>query len=647
MSMKAASPYYRKDIDGLRGLAILAVVIYHICPQFLPAGFLGVDVFFVISGFLITSILVREMKNEQFKFLRFYSRRIIRLLPALTLVLFFVAVGGYFWLLPDEFLSLGKHISAASIFGSNFLLLNEVGYFDLASTKKVLLHLWSLAIEEQFYFFWPIFLWILFRRKLFFSIKSVTLIFCFLSIALFIYLMNTNPSEAFYLPFSRFWQISAGAWLATLNIKDDFKKIIPSANSVAFLSLGALFTLFIANEYLTKFSYFGHILATVSTILIILAYDSTLNTKILSNRFIVFIGLISYPLYLWHWPILFFLRLDNTELNLITSLAAAIASFVLALLTYYLIETPIANLTLPRKKVASIFLLLVLFILGGIGSAIKQKKISPQSNMGEFTALSQAKDDWIYPMIPMRFIKMEPADMPIYKIGQQTSEVLFIGDSNMEQYFARIKKVVSPLSLNSAVFLTGGGCIPIPNVITFMYSCNSYLKRVESYAASPNVKSIVVAAQWFGYFITDEEKNKFESKSFDNPEALDGIFNEFKKFMQKIGKDKKIYIVLNIPVSEKFDPAHMIKRNFPSTKIIFYQPDFLRADFDKKMAPINERLKKVAAAIGATIIDPMNSLCNDTSCKTTLNQQPIYKDYCHMTATYSQHHATFIDQVMQ
>jgi len=196
---------YRPDIDGLRAVAVLSVVAFHAFPDYLTGGFVGVDVFFVISGYLITSILVKQHREAKFSFGDFYSRRARRILPALCLVLLACLLFGYLALLPDEFANLGRHMAAAAAFAANLSFWREAGYFAPASEFQPLLHLWSLGIEEQFYLLWPLVLAFAWRRR--FNILQVVLFLTAASFAANLVLTHIDSTAAFYFPLSRFWQV--------------------------------------------------------------------------------------------------------------------------------------------------------------------------------------------------------------------------------------------------------------------------------------------------------------------------------------------------------------------------------------------------------------------------------------------------------
>ena len=209
-------PKYRADIDGLRAIAVLSVVTFHAFPNLLKGGFIGVDIFFVISGFLISTIIFSSLEKNSFSFVEFYSRRIKRIFPALLLVLIACYILGWFVLLPDEYKQLGKHIAGGAGFVSNLVFWQESGYFDNAAETKPLLHLWSLGIEEQFYLIWPLLLWIAWKQRL--NLLTITIILVIVSFILNINKVDGDPITAFYSPQSRFWELLAGSILAYITL---------------------------------------------------------------------------------------------------------------------------------------------------------------------------------------------------------------------------------------------------------------------------------------------------------------------------------------------------------------------------------------------------------------------------------------------
>lgn len=330
---------YRPDIDGLRAVAILSVVAFHAFPDALAGGFIGVDIFFVISGFLISGILFSELDDDAFSYLRFYIRRIRRIFPALVVVLAVVLGIGWAVLFSSEYQSLGRHAFAASIFGSNILLWREAGYFDMNAAYKPLLHLWSLGVEEQFYVFWPLVLGFAWRR---WNIPGAILLIGAVSFAVSLYVTGRDADTAFYMPFTRCWEFMIGACAAWL----DFRRFrVPEPLAVA-LSLAGLLLILSGLAWTTRNSPFPGWLASLPTLgtalLIGAGPRGVVNRLLLSHPAMVGVGLISYPLYLWHWPLLSYFRImEGGVLDPAQAAAAVALAFLLAFLTYRFIEKSI------------------------------------------------------------------------------------------------------------------------------------------------------------------------------------------------------------------------------------------------------------------------------------------------------------------
>ena len=363
----SSHPNYRPDIDGLRAIAVLLVIGFHAFG--IQAGFIGVDLFFVISGFLISSIIFTDLQEGKLNLLEFYHRRIRRIFPALLTVLLFCFIFGWFTLLADEFSILNKHIAAGLAFVSNLVLLGESGYFDSSSHSKLILHLWSLGIEEQFYIFWPLLLllaWKLHKKSWFFPALLIAI--SLVSFLLNIVLIQSHPSATFYLPFTRFWELSIGAGLAyRVMVIGKPCLIFDSPNLNSFLGLALLI---VANAFMNDRSPFPGwwaVLPTLSAVLFISAgYDAWFNRRILGNRTLVWIGLISYPLYLWHWPLLTFARIldGGRQSSSLIRIAMVSLAILLAWLTYRFIEKPIRFH--PKTDTKFFFTPTSLLALGGV-----------------------------------------------------------------------------------------------------------------------------------------------------------------------------------------------------------------------------------------------------------------------------------------
>jgi len=324
---------YRPDIDGLRAVAVLAVVAFHAFPETLPGGFIGVDVFFVISGYLITGLILAGKAANTFTFADFYVRRARRLLPALAIVLASSFLAGWLFLSNAAILYLCRHVLASVTFSLNFILAGEINYFALEATHKPLLHLWSLAVEEQFYLVWPAAIVLMWRRRLALIGTAAAV-----SFALALWQTDHAHGGAYFLPTTRFWELLVGAALA-------HGSPVPAARRDFYSAIGMIMIVAASLLYSAGDDYPGWraALPVAGTALVIASGPGGAVNRFLANAPLVLIGRISYPLYLWHWPILSIASAINLYSPLDADVRAALmlASAVLAWLTYRLVETPI------------------------------------------------------------------------------------------------------------------------------------------------------------------------------------------------------------------------------------------------------------------------------------------------------------------
>jgi peptidoglycan/LPS O-acetylase OafA/YrhL len=391
----SSHPIYRPDIDGLRAVAVLSVLGYHGFPTALTGGFVGVDIFFVISGYLISGILLGNLERGKFSIADFYARRIRRIFPALLVVLLACLAAGWLELLASEYIQLGKHVAGGAGFISNLMLWRETGYFDNAAETKPLLHLWSLGIEEQFYIVWPLLLYL--SCKMRFRALPVILVIGAASFALSIHDVHVDTSAAFYSPLSRFWELLLGGCLAYMGLHKTGRVTALDGAIAGFLARvtgrpfaaenywllrnlraalgGALILVaLLALDKWTAFPGWWALLPTLGSALVISAgHDAWVNRKVLSNKLMVAVGLISYPMYLWHWPLLSFAQIVAGDrpawwvrlLLLATSVA-------LATLTYFFIEKPLRFS--GHRKVAAVGLAIAMLGVALFGCAIYKEE---------------------------------------------------------------------------------------------------------------------------------------------------------------------------------------------------------------------------------------------------------------------------------
>ncbi|MGO4350420.1 acyltransferase family protein [Rhizobium sp. RAF36] len=370
---------YRSDIDGLRAVAVLSVVIFHAFPTWLPGGLVGVDIFFVISGYLISGHILQQLHDDRFSIFDFYSRRIRRIFPALIAVLLFCLCVGWIALSAADNRELGEHVAGGAGFVANLLFWFEIGSQKDGGISNPLLHLWSLGVEEQFYIVWPLAAWIAWRRGM--NVIKTIAVVALVSMIANLVIVYLDRTTAFYLPITRFWELLAGAALAELErSRGNLSK--PAANAAA---ISGIVLLVLSFALIREKQAFPGIIAAapvLGAVLVIAAGRTAfLKQAIFSNPIAIAVGLISYPLYLWHWPLLSFgyiVEKDTPALSVRIGLLAA--GFALAALTYLLIEKPI-RFGRFRKSAVAVPLFAVMTAIGVAGYWVAERDGLPGSSV--------------------------------------------------------------------------------------------------------------------------------------------------------------------------------------------------------------------------------------------------------------------------
>jgi len=631
---------YRADVDGLRAIAVGAVLIFHAFPAALPGGFAGVDLFFVISGYLISRIILGDLKRGTFTFADFYSRRIRRIFPALTLVLVVTLLIGWWGLLPADFRQLGSHVVAGAAFLSNILLWNEAGYFDTAAEIKPLLHLWSLGVEEQYYLVWPVML-IVFRRHLH-RIFWLILLVALGSFAVNIVATIRYPDAAFYLPIPRFWELMIGSVIAYAQVfrPATFAAAPPGTPAVAaqkvrsqLLSTAGVLLLVGAFALLSEKSAFPGWWALLPTggaaLLICAGPTGWFNRYVLSSRIAVFIGLISYPLYLWHWPLLTYARIFNAGERPAPSVrvAALIASFVLAWLTYEFLEKKIRHArkaTWSHRVVPALATSMVALAIYGV-LAYARVSEARSASIPNLAAVSEAFDDWHY-----------NGDGII--AGDTERAVIFIGDSHMQQYLPRIEKVMKEhrAPVRTVIFRTLHGCSPVPGIERPGRGCDKFVANALKTAHEKNIETVVIGASWMGlisradYYKAGEEYQGGPPIRFLTPESQ-WVLDDFEAQLKGlVDAGKRVVLVLSSPRGNVFDPRRMVRKDGFDFEVTI-SPPVPRDVVARGNSAMDQRLREMAARVGATIVTPLDALCSVTECPAADPQgAPLYKDESHV-----------------
>jgi peptidoglycan/LPS O-acetylase OafA/YrhL len=644
---------YRSDIDGLRAVAVLGVVIYHAFPWVLPGGFIGVDIFFVISGYLISGILYKGHNAENFSFGEFYARRIRRLFPALITVLLLCLAYGWMILLPDEFRQLGKHVAAGTLFIQNFVFWNESGYFDTAANLKPLLHLWSLAVEEQFYIFFPPLLILLWKKpKILVPAMVVLLVASFVGN---IIMSVQNSTTDFFLTPYRAWEFLGGSLLAWWHYEKNHEEDVPLHRNL--LSWGGLLLLALGMAVIhTGDAYPGWraLLPVAGTLLLMEGgRDAWVNRKLLSHPAIVWVGLISYPLYLFHWPALSFVHIvkgEHPEPRYI--LMALLVSIVLTVLTYYFIEKKIRHNT---SRWTASALVAAFLITGLLGYAIRQKGFYPRLSGSLLQEYSQASQEHNF---FDGFSSSQFSDhIWLHEAGGQGFKTLYVGDSHAQQCMPRILELLNSGRCNDrgAVFMTIGLVVPIPGATGPLEEAQQEMtKGMGELGFRGDVDRIVVSANWKYFFGIGGDKYTIAGMPLGTEKgtrkAIEVIMAQLRKFVQA---GKKTYLILSIPTAQTLDPKTIIERCFDGTFTICRHDPMLRQLLAEKTpsslshGEVMELFTEAAARMGVEVIDPTVQLSTNGVCPSLDDQnRPIYCDPHHLRSSYVRDHASYLDKTI-
>ena len=528
---------YRSEIDGLRALAVVPVILFHAGFKIFKGGFLGVDIFFIISGYLITTILITEVQQGKFSLINFYERRARRILPALFFLILICFIFSIFFLLPNDMQSFSKSIIFVNTFSSNFLFWQESGYFDVESELKPLLHTWSLAVEEQFYILFPIFL-ILFWR---FGVKvviSIIITSFFLSLFLAHWGSYHKSVASFYLLPTRGWELLLGAFCSfILNfIKIPNHKIY---NLISFIGFLAILISIVVFDESTPTPSFYTLLPTVGAVLIILfANKGTLVGSILGHKFLVGIGLISYSTYLWHQPLFSFFKLVIPQNEFIfinhqfIMIGLSFASLILGWFSWKFVEKPFRIRSSHTSVSSKSFLFFCLFLLlfsTSIAYYIFYTGGLPQRLNKDITNIINFENDR-NPFKDTCQIENGVLNHPLtecsnYLINNKAN-VVFIGDShsNAISYQAQEELYTKGISSYSVSY---NACIGLPGFYTVTkpssHNCNQYNVDILKFAKKVNASTLVITSRFPLYYFGTRFQNSKGGNEFGDPLFIDTL----------------------------------------------------------------------------------------------------------------------------
>lgn len=495
---------YRREIDGLRALAVVAVIFFHAGFGLFEGGFVGVDIFFVISGYLITTIIITELADDKFSLANFYERRARRILPALFLVMIICMPFAWLWFLPSDLNDFSESLISTPLFFSNILFLRQSGYFDLAAEFKPLLHTWSLAIEEQYYLFFPVYLILLSRFGRATSFNGLLFLF-FLSFTFALWAVDAKPVTAFYSLLARCWELLIGAFIAFYSCQNKWKiynKYLNELGSLAglLIIIWSIFTF----DKTTSFPGINALFPTIgASLVIIFSNPSTITGRLLSSRVMVFIGLISYSTYLWHQPIFAFAKQFEmkAEKYLYFTLLSSF-SLLLGYLTWRFVESPFRQAGYVSRRVFffwTVFIGSGLIILGFVGIKKQgfKERLPPNiewQNLGE----KLAEKGVICKLMPVKSL----TGISACDFGDVASvrKIFLLGDSHAQAISHELN--ISLKNLNfKGVYIALNDCGIIPQIVEskknadLKIDCVHRFDQLKRYIAEDG-SPIVLVARW-------------------------------------------------------------------------------------------------------------------------------------------------------
>lgn len=552
---------YRSEIDGLRALAVLPVILFHAGFEMFRGGFVGVDIFFVISGYLITSIIIADLEKNKFSIVDFYERRARRILPALFFVMLLNIPIAFFTMLPDPLENFGQSLIATSLFSNNILLYLTSGYWDLASEYKPLLHTWSLAVEEQYYILFPILMAFIWRFGTNFIISLFVILF-FISLGFAQWESVNNPAASFYLLHTRAFEILIGVFLAFyLKHRGHFKShfINESLSLVGFILI--IFSIFNFNESTPFPSIYTLIPAIGTALLILSAIKDTVMNKLLSKSNLVFLGLISYSAYLFHQSIFSFMRIISiNQPSIILMILGIVLTFIFAYLSYRFIESPFRNRKKIGVKKLSLLLIVPFILIISIGTLITSNNGYNERIYGvEFNKLEKSKN---ISTRAYNYIKDEYSN-------KNKLNILIIGNSFgrdivniiLETYDRNDYEIIYSNKLNDCSVnnqFYSSNIIKYSNLIIFgsEYSDSKCISELVD-KAEKNKRIFFVGAKQFGYNLNwilriDKDKrallrNKMLEQTIIQENYFKSIVpsDNFISYIDELALDKRILITDN------------------------------------------------------------------------------------------------------
>jgi peptidoglycan/LPS O-acetylase OafA/YrhL len=654
------TPKYRSDIDGLRAVAVLSVLFFHSGVSIFSGGYVGVDVFFVISGYLITTIIVREIANNDFSIAKFYERRFRRILPALTVVITVSLIVGFLLLKPDAVIDLGQSAIATALFSSNMLFYFESGYFGGAAEMKPLLHTWSLAVEEQYYIFFPLLLILIAKKDTKHYLRWL-IILGSLSFIAGVILTSIDSSAAFYWIPTRAWELFIGSILALHVIPSPSKRFIREVNTILGIAMIAFGVFLYTPE--TSFPGFAALLPTIGTALIIHSGSggSSFIYKALSLRPIVFVGLISYSLYLWHWPVIVYtniLTIKEPSMSVMILMLALI--FILSILSWKYIESPFRKKIFFKGRQSLLVtsaVVSVAIIVSGMVFIMNDGY--PYRLTNNVASIPKEKDHkWHHWASCEKVVNRIKNGQNLCDIGKETESARFIlwGDSHARALASGIN--LSALNMGSrGKIATQSACPPLlsierPN----RTSCNEFNQAVlELISVTPEMETVILAARWAlstkGTRYKQESGDPVQLLDLDSPSSSNlsnvelfeiGLMRTIEK-LHSLGK--KVVLVNPVPEVGYDVPSALVVTNITGQDTNTIIAPTIE-EYRKRTEEVESIFHQIKDRLPIELVAPDIYLCGTSYCKVVIDGVPLYRDDDHLSTFGSEYISQAFDGVL-
>jgi peptidoglycan/LPS O-acetylase OafA/YrhL len=653
---------YRPDIDGLRAIAVLAVLFYHAELKPFSGGYIGVDIFFVISGFLITGLIVKDIRSNQFSLVTFYERRIRRIFPAYFTVAVVVGLVGAWLYDANTFKALAESLIASTLSLANILFYSQAGYFDGPSHLKPLLHTWSLSVEEQFYLFLPLILFLIFkyaRRWL----TPILIALLLVSLTGSVFVMQTNSDAAFYLAHLRAWELLIGGLIALrpMRLKSWLQEFL------AMLGLVVILVCMVLYSENTRFPGLAALAPVLGTALIINAGVSgkPLVGKILSSPIMVFIGKISYSLYLWHWPLLLFGKyIAITGMTLSAYLVWGVLTFALSILSWRFVETPFrSKQLLPQSRMFLVTGGIAAFILAAAVLVILFEGFPARFDKDSWkSAAAWNADDekWIRCLEYIFGHEDGPIDSDVCKIGVPSAEptVLLWGDSHGMALASGLDQSARH-SGSTIQMMIRNACPPLVGIgrQDRMPECYDHNNEVFNYIKThPQIKTVILASRWSLNALGTRYKNEegvdvvlMDMTTAETGQPNTAIFETgLVRTIEELTKlDRQVVLISPIPevgydVPSSFFVANRTGREVNAIIAPTREEFLIRNRF---ILDLLNRLKKDYENI--QLVDVTDVFCDQLRCNVTHGNEPLYKDDHHLSTAGSLMLAPALDAIFK